>query len=219
VVKTKFLLLSLYLFCCQASLAASISGKITILSEKDGQWTPSSDHSDAVVFLTGEASNKSQKKKKKEVVMKEAKFDRRVLAVEVGDTVSFPNRDVIYHNVWSLSKTKPFDLGTYKAPEERSVTFDKPGLVKVFCNIHPEMILTVLVMQNSHYAITKKNGSFKLDNIPPGDYQLRVWVEGQKPETRKLTLKAKSKAKVKMKVKRKLTGFHLNKDGKPYKDY
>jgi Carboxypeptidase regulatory-like domain len=111
-------------------------------------------------------------------------FVPHVLAVTVGTTVDFPNSDRVYHNVFSLSKTKRFDLGRYPRGASRSVRFDQPGVVRVFCEIHSHMSAFVLVFAHRYFAITDAAGRYRIDAVPPGRYTLAVWNEGEVRQTR-----------------------------------
>ena len=91
-----------------------------------------------------------------------------VLAVTVGSTVDFPNSDRIYHNVFSLSKPKRFDLGRYPRGQSRSVRFDQPGVVRVFCEIHSHMSAFILVFAHRYFATTDAEGRYRIDGVPPG---------------------------------------------------
>jgi plastocyanin len=101
-----------------------------------------------------------------------------VVAVTVGSTVEFPNSDRIYHNVFSLSKPKRFDLGRYPRGQSRSVRFDQPGVVRVFCEIHSHMSAFVLVFAHRYFATTDAEGRYRIDGVPPGSYTLAVWNDG-----------------------------------------
>jgi plastocyanin len=101
-----------------------------------------------------------------------------VVAVTVGSTVEFPNSDRIYHNVFSLSKTKRFDLGRYPRGQSRSVRFDQPGVVRVFCEIHSHMSAFVLVFAHRYFATTDAEGRYRIDGVPPGSYTLAAWNDG-----------------------------------------
>jgi len=91
--------------------------------------------------------------------------------------VRFPNHDPFNHNVFSVSEPNSFDLGLYGRGETKSHTFDHPGLVRVYCNVHPRMVAYVLVMENRYYAQPGNDGSFTIDNVPAGRYRLHVWHE------------------------------------------
>ena len=109
------------------------------------------------------------------------RFAPRVLPVVVGTTVEFPNDDPIYHNVFSLSRARSFDLGRYPRGSSKSVTFNTPGVIQVFCHIHADMSGTILVLDNPFYVVPDANGHYALDGVPAGDYQLIVWHERIRP--------------------------------------
>ena len=115
-------------------------------------------------------------------------FVPHVLAVVAGTTVDFPNSDLIYHNVFSLSRTKSFDLGRYAAGRSKSVRFDRPGIVRVFCEIHSHMSAFILVFAHRYFAVTDPDGDYRIDNVPPGSYSAFVWNEALPLETRRVTI-------------------------------
>ena len=154
---------------------AGISGRIVIL-EKDNK--PSPDLSDAVVYLEAPASVATAAKPATvEIAITDKTYAPHVVVVPVGSTVRFPNHDPFNHNVFSLSEPNSFDLGLYGRGEAKSHTFDHPGLVRVYCNVHPRMVAYVLVMENRYYAQPGNDGSFAIDNVPAGRYRLHVWHE------------------------------------------
>jgi len=102
-------------------------------------------------------------------------FEPRVVVVQAGGTVDFPNLDPIYHNVFSVSPTRRFDLGKYPRGQSRSITFHKPGLVNVFCDIHSDMAAFILVVPNRHFTHPAADGGFELSGLPPGRYHVRAW--------------------------------------------
>jgi hypothetical protein len=106
-------------------------------------------------------------------------FVPHVLAVTVGSVVDFANDDRTYHNVFSLSKTKRFDLGRYPRGESRSVRFDRPGVVRVFCEIHSHMNAFILVFAHRYFDTTDREGRYRIGGIPPGTYTVAVWNEGE----------------------------------------
>jgi plastocyanin len=109
---------------------------------------------------------------------RDERFVPHVLAVTTGTVVDFPNSDRIFHNVFSLSKTRPFDLGRYAAGRSKAVTFDRPGIVRVFCDIHSHMNAFILVFNHPFFALTDMDGRYRIDNVPPGTYNLVAWNEG-----------------------------------------
>ena len=112
-----------------------------------------------------------------EIRQRNENFVPRVVAVTVGSTVEFPNDDPIYHNVFSLSRTKTFDLGRFPQGKSRGERFDKPGVVKVFCQIHSHMSATVMVFDHPWFAIPDEQGNFDLSGVPPGTHQITAWHE------------------------------------------
>jgi plastocyanin len=115
-------------------------------------------------------------------------FVPHVLAITTGTTVDFPNSDRIYHNVFSLSKTKRFDLGRYPVGHSRPVRFDQPGIVRVFCDIHSHMNAFILVFSHPFFAVTDAEGRYHIDNVPPGTYGVIAWNEGVSSEARPVTV-------------------------------
>jgi plastocyanin len=111
-------------------------------------------------------------------------FVPHLLAITTGTTVDFPNSDRIYHNVFSLSKTKTFDLGRYAAGRSQAVRFDRPGIVRVFCDIHSHMNAFILVFNHHFFDVTDADGRYHIDNIPPGTYNVIAWNEGLASEPR-----------------------------------
>jgi plastocyanin len=113
-------------------------------------------------------------------------FLPHVLAVAAGTTVDFPNSDPTYHNVFSLSKENRFDLGRYARGRSKSVRFDRPGVVRVFCDIHSHMSAFIVVFGHRFFAATDEQNRYRIDDVPPGAYTLVVWNEGQARETREV---------------------------------
>jgi plastocyanin len=116
------------------------------------------------------------------------RFIPHVLAITTGTIVDFPNSDHIYHNVFSLSKTKSFDLGRYAAGRSKPVRFDRPGIVRVFCDIHSHMNAFILVFGHPFFSLTEADGRYRIDNVPPGTYNLVAWNEGVSSEPRSVTV-------------------------------
>ena len=115
-------------------------------------------------------------------------FLPHVLAVSAGTVVDFPNNDSTYHNVFSLSKAKRFDLGRYAQGRSKSVRFDRPGIVRVFCDIHSHMSAFILVFSHRYFATTDGDGRYRIDNIPAGTYTVVAWHDGANRDTRTVTI-------------------------------
>ncbi len=113
------------------------------------------------------------------LLQKNRMFSPHLLIVPVGSVVVFPNADPFFHNVFSLFDGKRFDLGLYEAGSSKEVTFSREGLSYIFCNIHPEMSAVVLSLSTPLYAIADPQRAFHLHDVPPGDYDLHLWVEGE----------------------------------------
>lgn len=105
------------------------------------------------------------------------RFEPHVLPVLQGARVEFPNYDDIYHNVFSLSRARTFNLGRFPRGESRGVRFDKTGIVKVFCDIHSHMAATVIVFNHPWFTVPAADGTFELDNLPSGNQQVTAWHE------------------------------------------
>jgi plastocyanin len=113
-----------------------------------------------------------------------------VLAISAGTSVDFPNNDRTYHNVFSYSKAERFDLGRYGKGHSKSVRFDRPGVVRVFCDIHSHMSAFILVFAHRYFAATGTDGSYRISDVPAGTYNLAVWNDGQVREVRSVTVPA-----------------------------
>ena len=136
---------------------------------------------DAIVSVEGlpEENLKSQladqKSKKVLIDQRDMKFVPRVLPVVIGTTVDFPNHDKTFHNVFSTSEARKFDLGLYPPGKNRSATFDKTGVVKILCNVHPDMEAFIVVVGHTYFSATDKRGNYQVKSLPLGKYRLQVW--------------------------------------------
>ena len=134
----------------------------------------------AVVYLEGSFPKKNSLADTK-MSQKDLTFVPALLPVQTGTRVAFPNLDDTYHNIFSFSPAKRFDLGRYR-PDERpipSVVFDQPGLVTVRCDIHEHMRALILVLDTPHFVMTDAEGRFRLTGLPPGHYTLKAWVSSR----------------------------------------
>jgi len=155
-----------------------VTGRIVIL-EKDN--TPTPDLGDAVLYLDPPAGRTLEVASPVtvDIAITDKGYAPHVVVVPAGSTVRFPNHDPFNHNVFSTSEGNAFDLGLYGRGETRTQTFSTPGLVRVYCNIHPRMVAYVMVMANRYYAQPGADGSFAIEGVPPGSgrYRLHVWHE------------------------------------------
>ncbi|MGH9583870.1 MAG: carboxypeptidase regulatory-like domain-containing protein, partial [Bryobacteraceae bacterium] len=125
----------------------------------------------------------SYPRKRVEMLQKHKQFSPHILAISAGTTVDFPNLDPIFHNAFSNFEGKIFDIGLYPPGSSRSVRFDRPGIVRVFCNIHPSMSAIIVVVDSLYFTTTDARGSFFLPNVPPGTYEVHFFHERATPET------------------------------------
>jgi plastocyanin len=117
-------------------------------------------------------------------------FVPHVLAITAGTVVDFPNSDRFYHNVFSLSKPARFDLGRYAKGKSKSVRFDQPGIVRVFCEIHSHMNAFILVFAHPFFAMTDGEGRYRINNVPAGTYNVVAWNEGVTSDPKPVTVGA-----------------------------
>jgi plastocyanin len=159
--------------CLAATASAgTVKGRIQVV-DKGGK--KATDVSDVVVYVDGVKAK--PKPARATVTMKGKSFLPRVVAVSVGGTVDFPNEDPIFHNVFSVSGENRFDLDLYKRPKSGSWTFQHPGIVRVYCNIHPQMSAVVVVRDNPYFTKASAEGSFVIEDVPAGKYELKAWQE------------------------------------------
>jgi plastocyanin len=144
---------------------------------------------DVIVYVTTAPTGSGGRSEAEAVVLQEGlRIEPHVTAVRVGASVAFPNADDIYHNLFSLSETKRFNLGRYPPGESRSVTFDKPGLVRLFCDIHSDMAAVILVIDHGHFARPGPDGGYRLEGLPAGRHTVVAWSEGQAPDSVTVTV-------------------------------
>jgi len=143
------------------------------LLEKNGRKGPVAD---AVVWIPGLPGGSARGAR---LVQREKQFDPHVVVVGKGGSVSFPNSDRIFHNVFSTTPGSEFDLGLYKGGTSKDQSFAKPGVVRVFCNIHPVMTAYVVVLDQPDpvFAVSDATGRARLAGVPPGTYRVRIWHE------------------------------------------
>lgn len=151
-----------------------------------------------VVYLETAPRSAFDEREPGRVVMdqRNERFVPHVLAVMLGTVVDFPNSDLTYHNVFSLSRAKRFDLGRYAAGKSKSVRMDRTGVVRVFCDIHSHMSAFILVFNHPFFSVTDTDGRFELPALPAGSYTVVGWYEGEARITRSVVVPANAWAEV-----------------------
>ncbi len=191
-----------------------VAGRVTLL-EKGGKSSP--DLGAAVVYLDG-AADGAARPVTVDLAINDKEFVPRVVVVPVGSTVRFQNHDPFDHNVFSASGPNPFDLGQYGRGEARSWTFTSPGLVRVFCNVHPRMVAFVQVLAGRHFTQAAADGSFEIVDVPPGTWAVRAWHERSPPVARTVSVTTAGASGIELQLDAR--GFrwtpHKNKYGKDY---
>lgn len=181
-----------FVFMCwlQAAVAEGrIEGNVELSATRG---MPAPNHAGGVlVYVTG--FKEEPKQPEAILTQKHKTFRPKILPVVKGQSVVFPNLDKIYHNVFSVSPIKSFNLGQYrKGDEPKAIQFDKTGLIPVFCNIHPHMVAYIAVLENNAFALTDTAGNFAINHIPEGTYKLHAWYEGAKRQTKTITISKNS---------------------------
>ena len=151
----------------------------------------------AVVYLEG-AFPKAEVQPIAQMVQKDLTFSPSLLPIRLGTKVEFPNEDEAYHNIFSYSSPKRFDLGRYRA-DERPVpfqVFDNPGLVTLRCDVHEHMRALILVLDTPYFVLTDPAGNFRLTGIPPGRYVLKAWLNSKTTLEQPVELAADTVAKL-----------------------
>ena len=146
----------------------------------------------AVVYLSGKFPDSTLaplRGKIKIISQKDFQFSPGILPIVRGTRVSFPNADSDYHNVFSYSKTKRFDLGRFLSNEiPAAVLFDKSGTVKLYCEIHRHMRATILILDTPYFTTVDKKGRFSLTDLPTGEFELVAWISDRKVLRKKVTV-------------------------------
>jgi plastocyanin len=147
------------------------------------------------------------------------KFIPAFLPITKGQFVEIINKDQVRHNVFSISATRKFDLGLTGPHETHKIIFNTPGVVDVYCNIHPEMVSTILVLPNRAYARADHEGHYQINNIPTGKFTVYAWHPLAQSEHQQVSIKEGATTKIEWKLHiNKKTNLHLNKFGRPYSD-
>lgn len=190
--------------------STSVSGRVEVL-DRAGRAT---DVDEALVWLEGGVA--AAPARRVEVLTEDKTFVPRITIVPVGSTVAFPNHDPFDHNVFSTSTPRPFDLGLYGRNQTRTVTFESPGLARIYCNVHARMSAFVLVQSTPFATRPDRGGRFAFDQVPPGRYTLRVWHERGGERAIPVSVPAAADLVVALDARRYTFVQHLDKNGKSY---
>lgn len=199
-----------------AQEAVTLTGRLTLLNRGDRRVD---DMAQAVVWLVG-AEGPTPPGAPVEMATEGKQFVPHLLVLPVGSTVSFPNHDPFNHNVFSLAPEATFDLGLFGRGAAKTVTFSRPGVVRVHCNVHAQMRGLVLVLEVSRFTQPDGNGTFRLEDVPPGDYTVHAWHERGGEVSQPVTVTHRAPAPLALTVDAR--GYrlvqHKDKNGQSYSD-
>jgi plastocyanin len=225
-------MISRWLICFSVSLwgapqgqpPGGVHGDVELTNSREAAVRRNKDYSGVVIWLEPvNGAIPAAAPRHVEIRQKERHFQPHVVAIPLGSTVDFPNLDPIYHNAFSNFDGEQFDLGLYRPGTTKGWSFHHPGIVRVFCNIHPTMSAIIAVVPVPWYALTPSTGKYNIADVPPGDYQLRIFHERALKENlrfleRRITVPEGGLALPLISISE--TGFlptpHLNKYGKNY---
>jgi plastocyanin len=205
---------------------ASVSGTVVLTDSRDYAVRRHKDFSEVVIWLEPANGAAPPVSSPYHAAMKQQnkQFLPHVLAVPVGASVDFPNFDPIFHSAFSNYSGQPFDVGLYKPGTSKTVQFTRPGIVRVFCNIHPTMSAVIAVLNTPWFAVSGASGDYEIRGVPPGDYQLHVFHERAAEDTlnhlvRRITV-AQASPQILFPITISETGYipapHKDKYGKDY---
>lgn len=199
-----------------AAATGHVSGRVIV--SKNG--SPKADQSNVVVYLDGvKDAPKLKPTTGSEVRQRDLQFEPAINVIVVGSSIDFPNEDKVFHNVFSVSEASKFDLGLYRSGDRKTVTFKKPGVVDVYCNIHPEMVAKIKVLDTMLYAITDKSGAFTIKDVPLGKHRVVAWQAYGEEATGETIVDGTERAPIELKLEEGTKKRHLRKDGTPYGRY
>jgi plastocyanin len=196
--------------------AATVGGKVSFVTKR-GQNPVAAE---TLVWLEPAGRASARKAGSFRMVTRGKTLVPHVLAIPAGSTVEFPNDDPISHNLFSLSSGNAFDLGLYRRGAGKTYKFDKPGLVNVYCNVHPSMSAVIHVLTTPWFAFADANGVYAIPDVPLGKYKLVAWNEqgGQSESPVEVTASGQVTGSVAVTLDSRnfRQASHTNKEGKPY---
>jgi plastocyanin len=152
--------------------AATLAGRVTLILPPKVEIDPGG----SVIWIPG-LNIAASSTPAYSVTSKDKRFEPRILAVPRGSKVTFPNLDSIYHNAFSLSPGNTFDMGLYRKGASRDIVLKNPGVVRVYCNIHPDMAASVVVMDGNAFSLVSSDGSYRIEGIPAGRHEVHIWSD------------------------------------------
>lgn len=210
----RFLCAILIIIFSSVTFAHDVSGTLEVILKGEKK---KDDLSSAVVYLDElKEGTVTESKKDFSMSTKNKELSPRAMAIPLGAKVVFPNYDPIFHNLFSVSVPNDFDLGLYKGGASKTHTFTKPGIVRVFCNVHPQMSATIVVANSPYFTNTDKSGNFTLAQIPDGTYMLRAYSEEGQTEQKIQVSTAPLNVKLSIDGRNFKKLKHKNKFGKDY---
>jgi plastocyanin len=197
----------------RAAQAGKLTGTITVTDGEGKSANPAG----AIVYVMG--FSEEPPKAAGVIEQRGRRFVPELLAITAGQEINFPNRDAFLHNVFSSSSVRPFDLGSYKQGEGKKKAFPKPGAIDVYCNIHPEMAATILVLPNRKWVRVDGTGHYEIDGIPKGTWTAFAYVRlAAKPVSAAITIVDGTKVTQDFAIVRGAATSHPNKYGEAYRD-
>ncbi len=191
-----------------------ITGKVKV-TEADGKKATGAD---VIVYVVGPPADPKAATSKTTIKQEGRRFIPDLVGITINDSVDFPNFDSYMHNVFSQSPGRKFDLGSMKKGDDaKSKQFSQAGVIDVYCNIHPEMAATILVLPNRWHTKAKPDGTFSIDNVPAGNWKVFAYTRrATKPASADVKVDGGDKA-VELSLQRNAEADHLNKYGEKYK--
>ncbi|MFL6196004.1 MAG: hypothetical protein ACJ75H_17625 [Thermoanaerobaculia bacterium] len=205
------------LLLCLPAAAEDLRGTLQLLAKGGRGPARGTDARQAIVYY--EPANPQAVKAGDapfEMDTRRKEFTPRVLVVPRGGKVRFANQDPILHNAFSVSAPNQFDLGLTREGQSKDKRFEDPGVVRVYCNVHHDMVAYILVLDTPYHVSPAADGSFVLSGLPRGKGRLTVWHEQADPRTMDVELPQKAPARVQLEIARPLIPSHLNKTGQSY---